>query len=640
MKILRYMSIRTRMVLPIFIGIVILSAGLSSYFISTITSNGDRSLKDLAQRTVGILSHSLEYTVSTKNFDDSKLLIDWLIQQPDIYSIKISDHEKVILFEKRDEIIEEKYLQTYRQDIKLRTLQDSLTSNNDISLDTQNSSLNFQTIGHVEVVVSSLITEKEISEWLSGALIFALLLLIISISFALLTSHSTTTAIKTIIKSINKMAEGDLSSRIEIKQRREIGEIAGSFNKMADKVQHAESELVHANELQKRFMATMSHDLRSPLGIMLSMIELTIRGGKLAPHSKMHLSSGYSAGKQLLRLVDDVLDVGKIENGEEILNCVEFDLKKELFESIEVKRAIINKDIHLTFNFEDFKHDIKVVGDKNKILRIVNNLLGNSIKFTNAGCISIFCKYIDTKHDEIIFSFEIKDTGIGIPTQSIKSIFAPFKQGEVDTSVKYGGSGLGLSIVHEYCKMMQGEISVESKEGIGTKFIFNIPLQYKITPSTKVNIQHNNIVKIKKKNNNKSNTRNKNSDTNTNDVSVLMIDDNEDYIEIIKQYLTNDKFTIHPCTNGLDGIKHFKLNNVDIVLLDCQMPGLSGFDVSKEIRKYEHENGIQKTPILAVTANKTIDIEQKCHNAGMCKVLTKPFNKAELIENIAQLYSR
>jgi signal transduction histidine kinase/ActR/RegA family two-component response regulator len=617
------LSIRARMVLPMMLGMIVLASGLTYYFINSIEKNSDKDLHAIAERTVGILSHALEYSVSINNVKDSEYLVQWLLKQPDIHSIKITNNDNVMLNQICDQEVEKEFLHTFSKEIKLRTFDDSLSSENDIILDESNSNVETKVIGRVEVVVSSKRIKNEYSEWLSGALFFALTLLISATSFSLLSSNSISNSIRKIIKGINEMGKGDLSSRIQISEKKEIGEIAERFNNMADKVQDTEIALIQAHDLQKRFLATMSHDLRTPLGIMINMIDLTIKGGKIDSHSKLHLISGSASGKQLHQLIEDVLDIGKLEAKEETLNLESLDIIDEISKLIEVQKTSINENTYLANQLIEQQKDILIKADKQKILRIVSNLLSNAVKFTQAGSISIKCGLTDLDEDSKYLLFEIKDTGIGIPEDSLALIYQPFKQVGADTSTQYGGSGLGLSIVSEYLLLMNGEITVESKYGLGTVFSIKIPLLFSAKEEVipvHIEKQLNNVVSYNKKT-----------------ISILIIDDNEDYIEIFRSYLAHNKYNLTLCNTGVEGINLFKSNTYDIVLLDCQMPVLSGFEVSKELRLFEKESNQSKTPILAVTANSKLDINEKCMSVGMTDVLTKPFYGEDLIAKINEL---
>ncbi len=614
------MSIKTRIILPMVIVIIILSGGLSYYYIKATISDQHRSLTESAEKTVNILSYALEYSVSVSNINDSQLLVDWLLTLPDIYSIEISNNERVLLYKKKPQNVADQYLHSFENEINLRTLQDSLLDGSDISIDTKATDITNKKIGTVKIVLSSYRSQKETSNRLIGAASFVLALLIIAISITLLSANVTTRSIRKIIDIINKMAAGDLSARIDIFDKKELGEIVHCFNNMAEKLQHDEKALSEANKLQKRFLSTMSHDLRSPLGIILSMLEITIRSGKIDSHSKMHLKSGFAAGKQLLKLIDDVLDIGKIEKGEEMINKVNFNPYEEIQALIDVSSSLVSNNVHLSLNFNDIYQEEQAYGDKQKIIRILNNLIDNSIKFTSEGSIRIKCSFKEIDFDYQYFIFEIKDTGIGITEEALKTIYEPFKQVDNQIALKYGGSGLGLSIVREYCKLLGGTIQVDSKLGIGTKFTLTLPLEMASATKLETPHQENNIIEY-----------------NQHSISILIIDDNKDYINILNEYLASTHYVIDSCQHGHSGFNKYTKKQYDIILLDCQMPDLNGYDVSKNIRLYEEKHKIKKTPILAITANKTIDIKSKCLNSGMTAVLTKPFNKKELITEIHRL---
>ena len=213
-------------------------------------------------------------------------------------------------------------------------------------------------------------------------------------------------------------------------------------------------------------------------------------------------------------------------------------------------------------------------------MRVISNLFSNAIKFTKEGGISIKCDLTDQDADTKVFTFEVRDTGIGIPDKSIETIFQSFKQVNTSTSKQYGGSGLGLSIVLEYIMLMDGEITVDSKEGVGSKFVIKIPVGYRVFKSDAEHEQVADVIRI-----NRSTVKG---------LSLLIIDDSDDYIEILKSYLSLEGNDIVSCTGGKEGFELYCKGEFDLVLLDCQMPIISGFKVSENIRYYEKSNDYHK----------------------------------------------
>lgn len=609
-------SLKKRMLIPLIISVLGMAFILSLYFIMTIVMNDENHLQNMAKRTVNTLAHGLEYSVASNNIDDGQRIIDWLITQDDIYKIVVKSGSKTLLKATHKEHIGPEYLKTYSGEITLKKEDDTLSSDSDLSIDVfTKTSPTYKSInlGTVEVTVSSLKATRVQREDLIGALIFVTLVLVSAIVSALYGVNAFTSSFNTIIEQIKEMGTGNLGTRINIDDEQELGTLADTFNGMAIKVQEKSVELKKANELKSHFMATMSHDLRSPLGVISSMLEITLENKSLSAMQRMHLTSGMQAAKQLERLINDILDFGKIEDNKEPLHKDLLNLNELITNSVEVLSPLArSKNIQILSDFrgDDFS-DKLINGDEGKLLKISNNLISNAIKFTEIGSVIIITTWTKISKHQCELKLSVSDTGIGIPKEKLNDIFMPFQQLDASTSLKYGGSGLGLSIANEYVDLMNGKINVDSQEGFGSKFTVTIPFEYELTKKEIKQMPEINISSMP------SNT------------SILLVDDASDYHEIVNSYLGKD-IAIDHAKDGLDALKLFNTGSYKLILLDCMMPNMNGFEFTEKVRAIESEQELEPVIIIAMTANNTTISKKICLEKGMNDFLLKPFNRHSL----------
>jgi len=613
MKVINNWSIKRKILLPAVGGVSVVGLSLFIYFMYTIYSMQHQNLNNIANRTVGILTHALEYPVVSGNISEIDGLVDWLMKQPEIESITIKSNDKTLLSRQQESNTSSRYLNIYKEDIISRPTTDLLSPSDEY--DPTKNIDNEKVIGTLIIVVSNKKAEEEFFGEAIVALFVFTPFLVAVLSIGLLIIGSTNQSFMKILEAISNYRKGDLNARIKVDQNNDIGQIAYQFNNMAQTIQEKENKLTEATTLQNRFMSTMSHDLRSPLGVVLSSIELTIDRDDLPPSAKMNLKSAMMAAKQLLKLIDDIISVNRIAKEGELLSIDDMDIVEALTQSIEtLKPSAEIKGLHLFFN-SSIRESLLVRGDETKFIRIINNLLSNAIKFTLSGSIHIQANFIEKEGGVCQMNLSIKDTGIGIPEEEIENIFKPFKRVDNFTTSAVHGSGLGLSIVSEYVYMMKGEINIHSKPELGSIFEVTIPFPYATKSQKKV---EENIVSI---------TSEKSK------YSILFVDDNIEYHRIVKSFF--GMHDIHVCNNGIDALSIFKSEKFDLVILDCHMPGMDGFEVASQIRKYEEIDDKERTPILALTANAVPETKAKSKKSGMDDYMTKPFTRIEISEKVS-----
>ena len=390
---------------------------------------------------------------------------------------------------------------------------------------------------------------------------------------------------------------------------------------LEEELHRAKIQAEAANAAKSAFLSAMSHDIRTPMNAILGMGEV-LRESGLNQEQGETLEVLTHAGETLLSLINDILDLSKIEAGQLQMEAIPFDLH----ELIEITYHILlqnarAKGIHFFFRIQSQCPD-QVVGDPQRLRQILLNLLGNAIKFTDKGHVNLMVE--NEKEDNIRFS--VTDTGIGIPQSQLETIFDPFRQAEDSTSRRFGGTGLGLSICKRLAQAMAGEIEVESQTGKGSVFQFTAKL-----PRVVETLSHREPSQTTRKETQEIEPEREAMKTS---LHILLVDDAQDNRMVISAFLKTTPHRIKKAVNGEEAVRMFQSETFDLVLMDMQMPVLDGFGATKRIRAWEREQGHRPTPIVALTANAMKEDTKKTLQAGCDLHLTKPVRRARLMEVI------
>ncbi|HZK76721.1 MAG TPA: ATP-binding protein [Candidatus Kapabacteria bacterium] len=404
--------------------------------------------------------------------------------------------------------------------------------------------------------------------------------------------------------------------------------VAALFYRNERKLRHINTELAAAKEraeaserLEHQFLANMSHEIRTPMNAVLGMTMLLLET-PLSTKQREYLEAIESSADNLLVVINDILDLSKLQAGKMELERIPFRLQDVTRHAMEVMRLKAEaRGITLTQEIAESAPNV-VVGDPARLSQVLMNLLSNAVKFTERGSVKILVSATQAGERLMKVRFAVRDTGIGIPHEKLNSIFDSFSQADAETSRKYGGTGLGLTISRTLVELQGGHITVESEPGKGSEFFFTIP--YEVT-SEDVLTEPEETASI--------------DAASLRGMRVLLVEDNEYNQIVLTDTLRNmiPEVSVELASNGLEAITLLQNFAFDLVLMDVQMPEMDGIEATKHIRTHL-ARGKREVPIIALTASVIKSEIDRCFAAGMNDYVPKPFKQDELFRVIAKYY--
>ena len=417
-----------------------------------------------------------------------------------------------------------------------------------------------------------------------------------------------------------RVAHGEYSVRVDIDRRDETGILATNFNRMTDALQTHTEELRRASEAaeaashaKSTFLANMSHEIRTPMNAILGFSQIVNDDPDLDDRHRKSVRIIRQSGEHLLKLINDILDISKIEAGHVQLNRSDFDLKV-LVDGLGDMFGMRCQQTGLVWELESEVPAGCVEGDEGKLRQVLINLVGNAVKFTETGTVKLKVRALGDNR----YAFEVRDTGPGIPEEKQAAIFEPFQQEE--QGLRQGGTGLGLAISVGHVEMMGGSIAVESRLGEGSRFMFTLELLQGQTPmrSASPTTDWSRVRHL----------------ADGQSVRALVVDDVETNRELLVQMLTRIGIQVETAENGAQGLEQVGREMPDIVFLDIRMPVMGGPEMLKRMRR---EHGEDAAEVVAVTASVFDHQRQEYLDMGFAAFLSKPLESEQIYACLSEL---
>ena len=446
-----------------------------------------------------------------------------------------------------------------------------------------------------------------------------------SIGMAVVLARSSTRDISSIVQGV-RLLRSDLSYTIP-RAKGDLGEVVDGINAMTADILKAEEEhtarlLAEAsNNAQRDFLSRMSHELRTPMNGVLGMTQLA-QNAETEAQRMEYLDKIHTSATLLLRIINDILDISKIEAGKMAIETSPFRVES-VMDNIRdmILPRVQEKGLALNI-VSDPSVPVMAVGDSLRISQVLLNIVGNAVKFTTSGSITVFCAAQPLSEAQLRLEIKVQDTGIGMDEAQQKAVFTPFTQADNSTARRFGGTGLGLSISRALVELMGGEISVESRPDQGSTFTFYVT----VAPydHTTASLDEAAVA----------------LDTRYDGLTLLLVEDNEINQIIASEILGAMGFSVDMADNGQQGVEAFCAGAYDVIFMDIRMPIMDGIAATEEIRRIEAERAADgkppaRIPIIAMTANVMQEDRDATKTAGMDAHVSKPIDEDEIRRALA-----
>ncbi|HEY9867915.1 MAG TPA: ATP-binding protein [Candidatus Obscuribacterales bacterium] len=434
---------------------------------------------------------------------------------------------------------------------------------------------------------------------------------------------------------VHEQTVREQSDRLEntLKQLRERQQ---ELEALTISLEAARDQALEASRLKSQFLANVSHEIRTPISSVIGMTELLL-DTELSATQRHFGHLVLQSAQSLLSIINDILDLSKMEAGKIELSSTEFDLDTLVSEALDLL-APTAQEKDLTLEAEiDPAIPTPVIGDPVRLRQILVNLIGNAVKFTDQGGVTVKAELASRSNQEVVVRTAVKDTGIGLSKAAAEKLFQPFVQADGSTTRKYGGTGLGLSICRHLVDLMGGQIGLDSEEGKGSTFWFDVVLKSGAAHAQRTPTVANAATTPANSGSAppEEPSSSKDSTSSAGKPLVLIAEDNPALQELAMRQVKKLGCDVAVVGTGREAVEAVASTDCALVLMDCQMPDMDGYAACKAIRKAE-ENAGRHVPIIAMTAGAMKGDREKCLEAGMDDYLAKPVSLADLKRVLAQ----
>jgi PAS domain S-box-containing protein len=391
-------------------------------------------------------------------------------------------------------------------------------------------------------------------------------------------------------------------------------------NKAFNQLMKAKKELEETMKVKEQFLANMSHEIRTPMNAIVGFTDILLKTN-LTADQKQYIEAIKTSGDNLLVIINDILDFSKMQSGKFSFEKIEMSLSQLISTLTELMLPkSMEKDIRLSTRIEKNVPD-RLIGDPTRLNQVLLNLVGNAIKFTEKGEVKVRVELLSETEEDVEILFSVTDTGIGIEEKKLTTVFEEFTQERNETTRKYGGTGLGLTIAKQLVELQGGRMWAKSRVGEGSTFNFSLKFRKKLGDQSEKGKSSDGAYPEEK----------------VEGLNILLVEDNMLNQILAKKVLTDWNWKVELAENGLIALEKLKEQDFDVILMDIQLPEMDGYEATRQIRS-TFANPKSSVPIIAMTAHAMAGEADKCHKAGMDDYISKPFDPkilySKIVDNI------